>query len=267
MLKCLQCNEQNVMAQQFDATASDAFASLCAKCRQLRTETEAVHRLLQQLPRVAAPADFEMRLKARLARAAAANEPRFSWLAWPRWSWAGGGLASLALVGLLWGNFGTALPSAGGQTVVTFPALNTQLTPLTAPALIATANDSATPEKNTPATTGSANSTANNRVAAPSPLSSASTNLTPRLTEIAARSPRLSSIAPRLAVKRKPRTVAPVTPVPMTNSGQDFAVRREGRVFSTTTPAATPAPSPTGTPAATPSATPPRPVSEPTPNN
>lgn len=255
MLNCLQCGEQSIIAQQFGRTSNDASASLCDKCRQLPADAQAVHRLLQKLPRVTAPADFEMRLQARLARAATA-ETKFSWWAWPRWSLAGGGLAGLALAGALWGT--TFQGPQRGQSLAAFPSDNIRVWP------VSVAGPDAL------ATTVISNE-ARNKAEQSGPLTATNNNLRPispapalHQTETLARNLRVSVAVPRVAVRRKPRVTASETP--NNNSVQDSAIRRPGRVFSQTLPAASPTPS-SGVPVTAPATVPSLPVSAPTPDD
>lgn len=56
-----------------------AHVAACASCRAFRAERNNLSVLVAGLGRVAAPADFEMRLRARMARAEVNDRARFAW--------------------------------------------------------------------------------------------------------------------------------------------------------------------------------------------
>ena len=57
---------------------ANAHLSLCAACREFRAERTELRQLVGSLEPVVAPADFEMRLRARIAREKATSEPLFA---------------------------------------------------------------------------------------------------------------------------------------------------------------------------------------------
>jgi hypothetical protein len=104
MMNC-QTFQQNPESEPLN-TAAQAHAAACAACASWRETQAAVSRLVGELPRANAPADFDFRLRARLARA---QTPRvgYGWLRVP----AGATLAGLLAFGAWW-NFSTSTPTA-----------------------------------------------------------------------------------------------------------------------------------------------------------
>jgi len=82
-MRSLECR---VTRQQIDelelgerpSERATAHLSLCAGCRDFRSERNELRQLVGSLESVVAPADFEMRLRARIAREQAPAENRSS---------------------------------------------------------------------------------------------------------------------------------------------------------------------------------------------
>lgn len=119
---------------------AEAHAAACAECRAFGGEAAALRGLVNDLPRVDAPADFEFRLRARMAAADSARTDSWSRNLLPRAAWlaAAGALALAAAVALQTGNSETpgpreaaAPPAADRPDASHVAATNAETTPPT----------------------------------------------------------------------------------------------------------------------------------------
>ncbi|HEX8457105.1 MAG TPA: hypothetical protein VF656_07410 [Pyrinomonadaceae bacterium] len=94
-MNCQKCKleiEDRDLGRELLSAAAEAHVAACAACRLFTEERRALRRLVGELERVSAPADFDFRMRARLAaeRGSAAHAPRAAWfnfspaaLSWP----------------------------------------------------------------------------------------------------------------------------------------------------------------------------------------
>ncbi len=162
-----------------DDAAAQAHATLCADCRTWAREQISVRRLVGELERVAAPPDFEFRLRARLARARTAPATANLWWRVP----AGAALAGLLVAGAWFGG-ATNAPAArvvqnsdSAQVLASLPAPpltnspqpttpgGPQITPTSGPANNNQADSIVTRRVAPPTTSSRANERAGNNIA------------------------------------------------------------------------------------------------------
>lgn len=92
-MNCEKCKteiEERDLRRECLSDAATAHVASCASCRIFGEERLALRRLVGELEKVSAPADFDFRMRARMAAEASAHAPRAGWfnfapaaLSWP----------------------------------------------------------------------------------------------------------------------------------------------------------------------------------------
>ncbi|MDQ1559142.1 MAG: hypothetical protein QOD32_2202 [Pyrinomonadaceae bacterium] len=81
-MNCRKCKieiEERDLRRESLSEAAEAHVSSCAACRVFAEERLALRRLVGGLEKISAPADFDFRMRARLASERAPNAPRAAW--------------------------------------------------------------------------------------------------------------------------------------------------------------------------------------------
>lgn len=81
-MNCQACRIEIEESETSESLSAEArvHTGTCSSCRRLREEHLALRRLVGSLDRVAAPPDFDLRLRARLAAGINEEQPRLAWL-------------------------------------------------------------------------------------------------------------------------------------------------------------------------------------------
>jgi hypothetical protein len=128
-MDCQKCKieiEERDLRRESLSDAATAHVASCASCRVFGEERLALRRLVGGLEKVSAPADFEFRVRARMAAEASRNAPRASWFNFSpaALSWPLAACFALAVSATLYfqqqplPNAATAMPHEQARTVV-----------------------------------------------------------------------------------------------------------------------------------------------------
>lgn len=106
-MNCQQCEieiEETNLRRVFLSGGAESHLGACAACRTFRDERLALRRLVGELEQVAAPLDFDFRLRARMASERGARRSRFGWLNFSPTptSWSLAGCLALAVAASLY---------------------------------------------------------------------------------------------------------------------------------------------------------------------
>lgn len=149
-MNCKACRVEIEEAERDESLSALALAhaETCLPCRAFRVERRSLRRLVGSLERVAAPPDFDFRLRARLNAAGSEDRSRFT--AWPGFALGRSSLALAAALALVIGawvifkqiNFNQTNPTGSNEAVATLPKTTPSEPVISAPESTTSANPS-----------------------------------------------------------------------------------------------------------------------------